>query len=259
IVVPVHDALPETRKCLDSVRRHTRPPYELIVVDDASARPTAKYLDSIDGITLIRNGENRGFSKAVNAGMRAARGEFLVWLNSDSIVTPSWLDLMVDCARGDKRIGAVGPATNNTRSPQAVVSLPESFSPTPENLEMLAAAWTLRHRGSRQITHRLTGFCFLVKRRAFESVGMLDERFGKGYAEDLDYCLRLIQAGHRLAIAADAFVYHKGQASFRAGKGSDALDRKARELFVDKWCRLTLGFLDQFNDDLKEPSRPFNP
>ncbi|MFI5348581.1 MAG: glycosyltransferase family 2 protein [Elusimicrobiota bacterium] len=258
IIVPVHDAPAETRKCLESVRRHTRAPYELIVVDDASARATARYLDSLDGIALIRHGRNQGFPKAVNAGMRAARGDSLVWLNSDAIVTPSWLDLMLDCARGDRRIGAVGPVTNNTPGPQAVVTLPESFSPTPKNLDLFAAAWTLRHRGARLAAHRLTGFCLLVKRAAAESVGLLDERFGKGYAEDLDYGLRLIQAGHRLAIAGDAFVYHKGQASFGTGRSS-ALDEKARRLFVEKWCRLSLGFLDRFNGDLKEAPRPFQP
>ncbi len=256
IIVPVHNAPAQTRACLDSVRRNTRKPYELIVVDDASGPATAGFLDSREGIRLIRNKKNLGFARSVNAGMRAANGDYIVWLNSDAIVTTGWLDAMLACARSDRQIGAVGPVTNDAKSPQAIVDIPRDFSLGNGRVDALAALWARHHGGSFQTTHRLTGFCLLLKRHAVRAVGAVDERFGRGYAEDLDYCLRLIQAGYRLAIAKGTFVYHQGRASFSAVGDAERMDEKARRLFVEKWCRLTLMFMNQFNEDLKERPRP---
>jgi GT2 family glycosyltransferase len=86
-----------TRHCITALVRHTRRPWELIVVDYASTDGTAVYLGGVHDaaavpVTMICNRENRGFAAAINQGLAAARGEYLVMLNNDVVVTDAWLD-----------------------------------------------------------------------------------------------------------------------------------------------------------------------
>ena len=86
-----------------------------------------------------------------------------------------------------------------------------------------------------------------MQRAAYESVGNLDERFGTGCFEDFDYCLRLRQAGWTLKAAKDVFVWHRHHASFAGYDHFHACAVKNREVFVDKWCRKALSFLDELD------------
>jgi GT2 family glycosyltransferase len=93
--------------------------------------------------------------------------------------------------------------------------------------------------------HRIIGFCMLIKKKVIDQVGMFDERFGPGGYEDYDLCLRVKQAGYKIIIAHDVFVYHFG------GKGysDNNLDyEKLREnnlsIFIDKWCEKVLKIMD---------------
>jgi GT2 family glycosyltransferase len=87
----VRDALPWTRRAIDSIARQTRAPYELIVVDNASEPETAAYLRAT-GARVIRNEENRGCAGAWNQGIAGARGELLCLVNSDIEVPARWLE-----------------------------------------------------------------------------------------------------------------------------------------------------------------------
>ena len=87
-----------------------------------------------------------------------------------------------------------------------------------------------------QVTRRLVGFCLAVRRIAFEGIGGWDESFGLGYEDD-DLCRRLTDAGWKLLITNDCFVYHHGHASFTAS-GLDwyAEQQKARVRYEEKWA-----------------------
>ena len=90
IVVAVHNALEDVRRCLSSILRHTFQPYELVVVDDGSANETRDFLREFcheQAAILVRHEEALGYTCAANAGMRRAGGEVVVLLNSDTIVT----------------------------------------------------------------------------------------------------------------------------------------------------------------------------
>ena len=94
----------------------------------------------------------------------------------------------------------------------------------------------------------------MLKREAFESVGLMDERFGIGCYEDFDYSLRLRQAGWKLKVAKDVFVRHQLHASFSGHEHCFSWVIKNREVFVDKWCRKALQFLDDIDPELKTPA-----
>ena len=104
IIVPCFNQLEFTRHCLRALFRHTRPPWELIVIDNGSRDGTGAYLAGVQDaspvpVTVIANASNRGFPAAINQGLSVARGEYLVLLNNDAVVTDSWLDQLIALAK----------------------------------------------------------------------------------------------------------------------------------------------------------------
>ena len=113
--------------------KHTRAPYELILVDNASTDGTVEYLASVASevnhrdteaqrrVVVIRNETNRGFAAGCNQGLGRARGEYLVLLNNDTVVTPNWLEGLIALALADwPKIGMTGPVTSWAAAPQQV-------------------------------------------------------------------------------------------------------------------------------------------
>ena len=109
IVIPVYNNWAATAACLRSIADDVvSVPYEVIVADDGSYDRTAVLLLEVGGISVVRSGRNRGFVNAVNSGIAAAKGRFVVLLNNDTVVRPGWLDALVDRAEDDGDIGLVG-------------------------------------------------------------------------------------------------------------------------------------------------------
>jgi glycosyltransferase involved in cell wall biosynthesis len=97
ITIPCWNQLEFTRQCITALVRHTRRPWELIVIDNGSTDGTGAYLSGVQDaaavpVTVIANTANRGFPAAINQGLQQARGEYLVLLNNDVVVTDAWLD-----------------------------------------------------------------------------------------------------------------------------------------------------------------------
>jgi len=238
IIVPCFDQLEYTRHCLAALFRHTRTPWELVAVDNGSTDGTAEYLRGVRDAAPVRvevltNPANCGFPAACNQGLRAARGDYLVLLNNDAVVTDGWLDQLAALADSAPTIGLAGPMTNYAPPPQLVPGVPYADL---EGMHRFAARWRAEHRGRWLTAAKLSGFCLLLKRRALEAVGGLDERFGLGFFDDDDLAVRARQAGLELAVACDLFVHHFGSRTF-AGAGIDAaaLLEANRAKFAAKW------------------------
>ncbi len=244
IIVPCWNNLRDTRACLEAVARRTAAAHEVIVVDNGSTDGTASWARARARTRVIRHARNLGFARAINAGMRAARGEWLVWLNNDVLVTRGWLERLIAAASRAPWIGAAGPCTNETVGLQRVEGASYVLG---AGLDAFAEAWSLKNEGRARAAHRLTGFCLLLRREAYRRVGELDERFGVGTYEEYDYCLRLRQAGWELAVAEDCFVHHHGSRTFRSRESMERQAALNREVFIDKWCRRSLEFLDEIN------------
>jgi glycosyltransferase involved in cell wall biosynthesis len=111
IIVPCWNQRGFTEICFQALLRHTRPAWELIVVDNGSTDDTAAYLAGVRDaapvpVTIIANRENLGFPRAINQGLEAASGEYLVLLNNDAVVTDGWLDQLIALTRVE--MGGVG-------------------------------------------------------------------------------------------------------------------------------------------------------
>jgi GT2 family glycosyltransferase/glycosyltransferase involved in cell wall biosynthesis len=230
VIIPVYRGVEETRRCLEAVLAAPQcTPFELIVVDDASPEPAIRaQLDELAAagcIRLLRHARNLGFVAAVNAGLALHPERDLVLLNSDTEVSGDWLDRLCAHAEAEPCVGTVTPFSNDASLcsyPRIAESNAMPFDSTPAELDALAA----RINAGRSIDLPTgVGFCLLIRREALDQVGGFDvERFGLGYGEEVDVCLRLEQAGYRHLLAGDVFVYHQGSVSF----GAQAEQRKQR-------------------------------
>jgi GT2 family glycosyltransferase/tetratricopeptide (TPR) repeat protein/2-polyprenyl-3-methyl-5-hydroxy-6-metoxy-1,4-benzoquinol methylase len=238
IVIITHNQLEYSRRCLESIRRLTDEPYELIVVDNASTDGTVDYLRAMSFVRLISNETNRGFPAAVNQGIEVAGGRQILLLNNDTVVTTGWLGRLLRALYRDPHIGLVGPCSNSVSDPQQV----EGGYDTLAQLDGFAWDWGKAHDGRLVQTDRLVGFCLLIRRDVIDAIGLLDERFGVGCFEDDDYCLRAIRAGYRAMIGVDAFVHHYGGRTFiGSGVNCQALMAENQRRFYDKWSSARRG------------------
>jgi len=233
VVIPVHNALDDVKKCLDSVDRTLLSSHRLIIVDDGSDTETMNYLKTFveqrkSCASLIRHNEAGGYTKAANAGMRISDGRYVILLNSDTIVPSDWILKLVHCAESAPEIGIVGPLSN-AASWQSVPKIKDadgsySVNPLPNGIT-IDDVDNLCQDSSFSIFPRVqlvNGFCFCVKRSVIDSIGLLDEKsYPKGYGEENDYCFRATDAGFDLAIATHTYVYHSKSKSYTSKKRNE--------------------------------------
>ena len=213
IIIPVYNSVEYTKECIESIRRCSpMDETEIIIIDNGSTDNTAEYLKSEKDIKVITNKENDGFASAVNQGIRRARGDFLVILNNDVVVSDSWLDRLRRVSETDFQLGIVGPVTNYISGSQMIPDVPyDSIEKMPEYAEN---RWT-KYGMSLKYEQNLRGFCLFVKKKVVETIGGFDERFRIGNYEDDDFCLRALRAGIKCAIAEGVFIHHHGSVTFQ--------------------------------------------
>ena len=227
-----------TRECVASIQQHTPEPHEILFVDNGSTDGTVAWLErqarEHSHYRLITNPTNLGFSKGCNQGIAASRGEFVLLLNNDVVVTPGWLSGMLECLQREPEAGFVGPMTNAISGPQRVPGA--DYESTRAGLDEYAVAFRERHRGRRLPLRRIVGFCMLFRSALVNQVGWLDERFGSGNFEDDDWCLRAALMGMKNVVAGQVFVHHYGSRTFAGNRVSFAgVMTGNRRRFVEKW------------------------
>lgn len=233
IIIPVHNAERHLRKCVRNVRRYTSLPHELIIVDNASRDGAREYARTLSDAKVMAFSRNRGFARAVNAGMRLAKGDFFLWLNSDALVTPEWLEGLLAHWFSQKRVAGVGPCTDCHPVPQFCVPPPAEE----KDIVPFSVAWRLRNIGRAKEVIGLTGFCFLTAREVVRKLGWLDRRFFPAGFEDYDFCVRARKAGYKIILAEDVYVHHAGGGSYESAEEKERVLEKTRRMFIAKWGR----------------------
>jgi glycosyltransferase involved in cell wall biosynthesis/tetratricopeptide (TPR) repeat protein len=239
VIIVCGNGLEYTHLCLASVLTHTRPPYELILVDNGSTDGTAGMLEDVRSwpgpqrVELVRLPRNLGPAAGYNQGLARARGALLALLHNDTMVTEGWLEALAAWAVHDwPHVGLVGPVSNQAAPPQQV---PADYQDR-DGLGALAASRRLAFARKGLRATRLDGFCLLVRREVLERLGNFDERYGLGCLAEDDLCVRAQEAGVQLLVALNVLVHHFGGRTFAAL----GLDRKRQwqagyDLFVAKW------------------------
>jgi GT2 family glycosyltransferase len=250
----VHNAPEYTWVCLESVLRHTEPPYDLVLVNDGSGAETTAILNQYatrhPHMRVLTNPEAQGYTRAANQGLKASRSEYTVLLNSDTIVSPGWAERLIACAESSPAIGIVGPLSNAA----TYQSVPEVFDARGHWMQnelhggaTVASFARMVAEVSARIYPRVpvvNGFCFMVRRAVIEKIGYLDEaRFPRGYGEENDYCLRAADVGFELAVADDVYVYHATSKSF-GNRNRDALTHAAHLAIREKHGEARLAAVD---------------
>jgi GT2 family glycosyltransferase len=213
-------------ECLDSLRSlQSKLVLEIIVVDNASSDGTPDAIQQqYPEVRLFRNQANLGFAKANNIGIAASCGDYVALVNSDVVVPPGCLEKMVDFMNANPAIGLLGP---RMLSPTGEVGQSVNRLPTVWNYLCFAlglhslvpnskifGGYLMADYGydKTEDVEVLTGWFWMVPRRALAQVGGLDERFFM-YGEDLDWSHRFLKAGWRVVFFADAEALHYGAAS----------------------------------------------
>lgn len=221
IVIPTFNHLEDFLKpCLASVREHTDlDRCEVIVVSNGSTDGTEEFLRTLPGKSFraLVHADPLGFPAAANAGIREARGEFVVLLNNDTVLLPQprnlWIDLLAAPFRGNHRVGISGPVKFNF--------------PCGATRRRAIAFW-----------------CAMIRRAVFAQCGLLDEIFSPGMGEDADLSIKAEKAGWALVrvpkdgetefgkgMPEQVFpIYHRGSGTFGERDHSDVRARNDRIL-----------------------------
>lgn len=212
VIIPVHGNFTLTRDCLKSLARTSERPLEVIVVDNGSDDETPQQLPEF-GTALfgssfqhIRFEENRNFAPACNAGARAAHGDFVFFLNNDTLLTHGWLPPLLRRFYHVPHLGAVGPLL--TYADSTVQHLGITIYPG-YKLDHIYKCLPARHAlaQKRRFFTALTAAALLMPRELFLSCGGFDEGFINGF-EDVDLGLRLSAGGLRLASVPESKIIH---------------------------------------------------
>ncbi len=254
VIVPVYNACDDVLKCISSLIEKTDILHRVIIINDGDEERTENMLTAFDEtfnhVEVIKNAENIGYTKSVNKGISHSNSDWVVVLNSDTIVSEGWLGKLLNCALSSPKVGMVG-ALSNAASWQSVPFVHDSegdwnLNPLPEGMSVDDMAELVSELSQRSYPEVgvINGFCQLINMNLLDEIGLLDEiAFPVGYGEENDMCARAVKAGYTLMIADDTYVFHAKSKSFGhekrkvlAKQGSIALKQKHPD--VD-WGKVT--------------------
>ncbi len=250
IIIPIYNAYDYVEKCIQSILKYTDlNENRLILIDDKSQDEKIlpmikKYAKENKGIIVLENKDNLGFVKTVNKGMKYSKSDVLL-LNSDTEVSPNWLEKIKKTAYSREKVATVTPLSNNA----TLVSVPNGLSRNeiPEGLTFLEFAELIEkcayhHYDELPTSH---GFCMYIRREVIEEIGYFNEEvYGKGYGEENDFSYRALDYGYCHLLCDDTLIYHKESQSF--SKSRDALKKEHAKLLekdypfytkkTELWC-----------------------
>jgi GT2 family glycosyltransferase len=201
-------------------------------LDIVSLDGTSEYLAGVAAaapvrIDVVHAVTESDFRTTVAEGLARARGEFIVWLNNDTIVTDGWLSQLVALCSSHDLIGMAGPMANFAPSSQRVSSVPyrigarTKVSPAGadqrdqdlmdlETVTQFAREWREQYKGRWSEADQFGGFCLIIKRAALQKVSFFDEQADKGRFDAGALCSRMREAGYHLACCRDLYIHHFG-------------------------------------------------
>ncbi|MBX7142821.1 MAG: glycosyltransferase [Oligoflexia bacterium] len=232
IVVPLFNALEYTKQMLASLFANTDPKlYELILVDNASTDGTREYLSTLESkACVIRNAENRNFSGACNQGAQQARGKYVLFLNSDTILRSQWLEPMLELVEARPEVAIVGNKhiyPESGKLHHAGICFHADYS----NSHYLVGVEPEDPRVNVEREFQaVNGACFLVRSDVFKKLGGFDETYRNG-AEDVELCLKVRQAGLKVMYTPKSVIFHYGQRS----PGRNSNDQRNGQILLERW------------------------
>ena len=214
VVVLTCNGLSHLEECLTSLLEQTWPEREIILVVNGSTDGSAGFVRERFGeaVRLIELGENIGYTGGNNAGLRAARGEYLAVLNDDTRTDPRWLESMVEGLERRPDCGLAACKILSYREPEIIDNVGHLIY---RDGTFRGRGRLERDRGQYDREEEVlapSGCALLVRKAALEKAGLFDEDFFI-YGDDADLSLRVRLAGWKAVYLPRAVVYHKYSAT----------------------------------------------
>ena len=234
------------KKCLESLIKIRDLDFEIIVSDNGSSDGSVEMVSSEFGkVKLIENGKNLGFAKGNNAARKYVKSDYVLFLNSDTVVNRSALVKTVDYLKTHDDVGSVtckivlpsGQLDRDTRRrfPTPLVSLKRLFLGSVRDYWYLDIASTKIHE-----VDVIQGAFHLTRKKILDEVDWFDEDYFLD-GEDIDLCWKIKQVGYKIVYYPKVSIIHIKKASKEAQKSSFAVTSgiKAMEIFYRKrlWSR----------------------
>jgi GT2 family glycosyltransferase len=209
VIIPTWNGARLLPDCLESLRRQTYPPLEVIVADGASTDDSAAVVrERFPGVRWLALPENRGFTGNVNAGLRAARGEILALLNNDAEADPAWLAELVRGFEADPGVGLCASKILLYDRRDVLNGAGDVYyrDGTPNS----RGVWETDHSqyDTPEYVFGASGGAAAYRRSMLADVGLFDERLFM-YCEDVDLSFRAQLRGYRCRYVPTARVYHR--------------------------------------------------
>ena len=233
IVIVSFNARADLERCLHAL--HEAPPahtHEIVVVDNASADGSAKAVLQWPDVRVIETGENLGFARGANIGIRASRGTRVLLLNSDTVVPQGAIDRLIDELDRHTDVAVVGPRLVDAAG-RAELSFGRMVGPLNE-FRQKHATGIERATTEEHFPDWVSGACLLVRRPDAEAVGLLDERYFM-YLEDVDFCAAIRARGRRVMFTPSVQIVHlRGQSVKSAAASTARAYRRSQLAFYAK-------------------------
>lgn len=218
IVVLNWNNLALTQQCLESIRQHTDVPYELIVVDNGSEEPgSAGYIGQAADVAIL-NDHNAGFSAGFNQGLARARGEYVAFINNDTVLPSEWAGHLAQTLRERPEAGIVFPAVTAASNAVTVRQAPA------ERITLLPA-----------FLEPPSGVALAMRTDQARALEGWDERYEIASGEDTDLCFKVWVNGLTTVLDERVLVQHVNKASSRNLPNQRARWAENRRLFLEKW------------------------
>ncbi|MGN6646861.1 MAG: glycosyltransferase family 2 protein [Cytophaga sp.] len=239
IIICVYNNIAFTCNCLRAIMEHTGPEvsYEVIVINDFSSDETAELLSKVPNLRLHNNNHNSGFVLSCNQGASLAKGNYLCFLNNDTVVQKQWLTSMIELIESDNQIGIVG---------SKLVFGDGDLQEAGGIVWQDGQTYHYGRRGSisnkkynyiREVDY-CSGASFLISKADFEQLKGFDEMYTPGYYEDTDLCFSIKYTLNKKVVyqPASIVVHYEGVTS---GTNMNAGMRRYQQInaqkFKDKW------------------------
>lgn len=238
IIIPVFNNWVYTYNCLKSI--HENSPdglYEVVIVDDASTDHTQEMLQKVDGITVVKNEDNLGFINSCNKGAKAARGEFILFLNNDTIVLKNWLESLIRTMEEDSRVGIVGSKqiSPDRKLLEAGIIVFKDGSAHQYGITFDPARPEFNYLREVDV---VSGACLMIRRPIWEELGGFDRGYTVAYYEDMDICFAVRELGYKVMYQPRSEIIHfSGATHERISNVRKSFEEENRIRFREKWFK----------------------
>ncbi|MDR1942545.1 MAG: glycosyltransferase [Endomicrobium sp.] len=243
LVIPIYNSMSYVQILFNSLLRNFDfSSGEIIIVDDCSEVQTALYLEKFvithKGFRLFKNTKNEGLIKTANRGLKEAKGDICVILNSDTEIASGFNKKILDCFNSDNSIGvafAIGSSAEYFCIPQIKNRSIQEMSNLLDSV----------HKPTYPIVLRVEGFCFCIRRNVIEQQGYLDEIYGHGYYEETDFTVRAIKNGWKSVLIDNLYIGHVRHGSFLSKDKRSYLVDKNSKIFKNRWGTFVDSYIEK--------------